>query len=167
MGHHLDGPDTHRRGELVPPTCRSDEVLGGLDAATRALVCDIVASLARERPDASAVILYGSVARGDQRPLDDPAPSDVDLLVVLDTDDEQIALRDGEALFCLLGQVYDRHLGTRREAKVMFASRSMREWDPTFIANVARDGQVLWARRPLPLPLSEVTERAGQPSASG
>ena len=127
----------------------------------------MVTSLSRERPDVSAVLIFGSIARGEQRPLDDPAPSDVDLLVVLDTDDEQVALRDGEALFGLLGRAYDRHLGARREVKVMFTSRSMREWDPTFIANVARDGHVLWARRPLPLQLSEVADRAPQPTPSG
>jgi len=127
----------------------------------------VVTSLSRERPDVSAVLIFGSIARGEQRPLDDPAPSDVDLLVVLDTDDEQVALRDGEALFGLLGRAYDRHLGARREVKVMFTSRNMREWDPTFIDNVARDGHVLSARRPLPLQLSEVADRAPQPTPSG
>jgi hypothetical protein len=39
---------------------------------------------------------------------------------------------------------------------VMFASRTMREWDATFIANVTRDGLLVWARGPLPEPLSAV-----------
>ncbi len=38
----------------------------------------------------------------------------------------------------------------------MFASRTMRDWDTTFVANVARDGLLLWARGPLPAPLSAV-----------
>src|SRR5262249_50255042 len=130
MGHHLDEQDTHQREELVSTGC-GEVILADLDSATRSLVSDVVASLTRERPDVSAVILYGSVACGDQHPLDDRAPSDVDLLVVLVADDEQAALHDGEALFGILGRAYDRHLGTRREVKVMFTSRSMREWDPT------------------------------------
>jgi hypothetical protein len=35
----------------------------------------------------------------------------------------------------------------------MFTSRTMQEWDPTFIENVKRDGIVLFARGQLPAPL--------------
>lgn len=37
-------------------------------------------------------------------------PSDVDLLVVLDTEDEHVALHEGASLFNTLGRAYDRHL---------------------------------------------------------
>ena len=36
----------------------------------------------------------------------------------------------------------------------MFSSRSMQEWDPTFIANVMHDGIVLYKRGALPSPFA-------------
>ena len=121
-----------------------------LDSATGALVADMVKTLADERPDLRAVILYGSVARSEERPLEDALPSDVDVLVVLDTEDEGVALREGAALFGILGKAYDRHVNARRDVKVQFASRDLGEWDTAFVANVARDGVLLWAKWPLP-----------------
>jgi predicted nucleotidyltransferase len=117
-----------------------------LDRATQALVEDIIGLLSERHPDLVAVVLYGSVARHEERPLDAPNPSDVDLLAVLDSDDPHVALDQGDALFHTLGLAYNRHLDAPREVQVMFASRTLQEWDPTFIANVTRDGIVLYAR---------------------
>lgn len=58
-----------------------------------------------------------------------------------------------------IGLARNRHLDAPREVQVMFATRAMREWDSTFVANVARDGLLLWARGHLPQPLSAL-ERA-------
>lgn len=121
-------------------------------------------TLAAHRPDALAVILYGSIARHDERAVTDAHPSDVDVLVVFDTDDEDIAIRDGKELFSILGIAYNRHLDTLRDVKVMFASRSLSEWDPMFIANIARDGVLLWARGSLPPALTAVAHRTFAPS---
>lgn len=143
------------------PKIRHREVPRWLDPATRALVEDMVTTMPRQRDDVLAIVLYGSVARHEERSLDDPHPSDVDVLMIFDTDDEHVAVHEGERLFQILGRVYDRHLDTQRDIKVMFASRGMREWDPTFVANVARDGWVLWARKdrlPLPLPSGDAWE---------
>ena len=129
---------------------RWDALLPHLDSATGALVADMVQTLADERPDLRAVILYGSVARSEERPLEDALPSDVDVLVVLDTEDQGVALREGAALFGILGKAYDRHVNARRDVKVQFASRDLGEWDTAFVANVARDGVLLWAKWPLP-----------------
>jgi predicted nucleotidyltransferase len=134
----------------------SDAIPPWLDVETRALLADIVVTLTRARPDTVAAILYGSVARHDERPLDDPPPSDVDVLVVFDSDDERIALHEGAELFGIIGRAYDRHVDAPRNVKVMFASRTLGEWDPTFVANIARDGILLWARGPLPAPLAAV-----------
>jgi len=41
-----------------------------------------------------------------------------------------------------------------REVNVMFATRTLQEWDPDFIENVARDGIILYANGPLPAALS-------------
>lgn len=135
-----------------------------LDTATVALTADIVRTLAAHRPDVLAVILYGSIARHDERAITDARPSDVDLLIIFDTDDEGLAIRDGKQLFSILGIAYNRHLDTLRDVKVMFASRTLGEWDPTFIANIVRDGVLLWARGALPLALAAVAHRTFVPS---
>lgn len=125
-----------------------------LDSKTRTLVKDIIETLSERHHDLVAVILYGSVARHEERPLNVSDPSDVDLLVVLDSDDPHVALHQGDALFHTLGLAKMRHIDAPREVQVMFASRTLQEWDPTFIDNVARDGIVLYSRGPLPEPFA-------------
>lgn len=119
------------------------------------LVKDIIGTLAKRHAKLLAIVLYGSVARHEERSLDDPDPSAVDLLAILDSDDPHIVLREGDELFHSLGLAYNRHLDAPREVQVMFSSRTLQEWDPAFIANVERDGIVLFARDTLP-PLSHI-----------
>src|SRR5215469_457331 len=69
-----------------------------LDEETSALVRDKIKLLAERHPDVLAIILYGSVARHEERSLDEPDPSDVDLLVVLDGD-RAVVRSQGLALF--------------------------------------------------------------------
>jgi predicted nucleotidyltransferase len=116
----------------------------------------MVATLAVERPDLLAVILYGSVARRQERPLSEPDPSDVDILAVFESDDPHFLLKAGLEISRILGQADLRHLDAPREVQVMIASRGMREWDVTFVENVARDGLLLFARGELPEPLRGV-----------
>ena len=125
-----------------------------LDGETRALIKDIIELLSERHPDLLAVILYGSVARHEERPLEVYDPSDVDLLAVFDSDDRLLDVHQGDTLSHTLGLAYTRHLDAPREVQVMFASRTLEEWDPTFVANVKRDGVVLYARGPLPAPLA-------------
>ncbi len=125
-----------------------------LDKATRKLIEDIINVLSEHYPDLLAVILYGSVARHEERPLSDSHPSDVDLFVVFESDDPLIAIRRGDALAHTVGMAYNRHLDAPHEVSVQFSSRTLREWDPTFIAGIQRDGIVLFARRSLPAPLA-------------
>lgn len=113
---------------------------------------DIIDTLSMRHPDLLAVILYGSVARHEERSLDEPDPSDVDLLAVFDNDDPLLEVHQGDALSHTLGLAYCRHLDAPRGVQVMFASRTLQEWDPTFIANVRRDGIILFARGALPTP---------------
>ena len=131
-----------------------------LDRATASLTEDIVWTLILHRSDMLAVILYGSVARHNERAVTDAHPSDVDLFAIFDTDDEDFAIHQGKELFNIIGHAYDRHLDILRDVKVMFASRSLDEWDSTFIANIAHDGVLLWSRGPLPDTLSPVANRA-------
>ena len=62
-----------------------------LDEATSALVEDTVCMLIKRHANILlAVILFGSVARHEERPLDDSCPSDVDLLAIFDTTDRLV-----------------------------------------------------------------------------
>jgi predicted nucleotidyltransferase len=135
-----------------------------LDPETAAAVVDIVQSLADLHPEAQAVILFGSVARHDERPLDDPEPSDVDLLLLLDAAaldpaSERLTHERELALTGTIGEADYRHRAPR-EIKFVFVYRDLARWDPLFIENVARDGLLLWARAPLPGPWASIEERA-------
>ncbi len=130
-----------------------DAIPSWLDPETRDLVSDLILTLTQRRDDVLAIVLYGSIARHDERPVDDPHPSDVDVFVVFDTDDPHIEVHEGKQLFAILGRAYDRHLDALREVKFMFASRTLAGWDPLFVRNVARDGIVLFVDGRLPVPL--------------
>jgi len=69
-----------------------------------------------------------------------------------DSDDPLVAIHRGDTLSHALCLVYNRHLNAPRDVQVLFASRTLQERDPTFIANVMRDGVVLFTREPLPAP---------------
>ncbi len=121
-----------------------------LDRETRLLVDEMVELLVKRHPDILAIILYGSIARHEERTLDDPYPSDVDILVVVDTEDRRGIRAAEESLFETLGVAKMHHLQAPREVNVMFSSRTSEEWDPTFIEIVKRDGIILYGRVPLP-----------------
>ncbi|HEX4207450.1 MAG TPA: nucleotidyltransferase domain-containing protein [Ktedonobacteraceae bacterium] len=61
-----------------------------LDSETSALVRDKIEMLVSRHPDILAIILYGSVARHDERSLDKSDPSDVDLLAIFAGDKASI-----------------------------------------------------------------------------
>ena len=128
----------------------AEDIPEWLDISTRTLVEDIINVLSERHPDLLAVILYGSIARHEERQLDAINTSDVDLLAVFDSDDPLLDVHQGDILSHTLGLAYSRHLDAPREVQVMFSSRTLQEWDSTFIANVMRDGIVLFARGPLP-----------------
>lgn len=134
-----------------------------LDPTTAAAVVDICQSLAERYPETLAVILFGSLARHEERPLDDPEPSDVDLLLLLDAaaldpHAERLTREEELAITQTIGEADYRHRSPR-EIKVLFMYRDLARWDPLFIENMARDGILLWARGPLPEPLAAVAER--------
>jgi predicted nucleotidyltransferase len=120
-----------------------------LDSETSALVKDKIEMLASRHPDILAIILYGSVARHEERSLDEPDPSDVDLLAVFAGDRASIRVQRQD-LFHSMGLAENRHLKAPREVNVMFTSRTSQEWDPNFIENVKRDGIILYQRGALP-----------------
>ena len=124
-----------------------------LDKETSTLVRETTELLAQRHPEVLAIILYGSVARHEERPVDEPNPSDVDLLVILNGNRETVRSQM-LALVHTAGLAEDRHLDAPREVKVLLSSRTSQEWDPDFIANVKRDGRILYRRGELPAPFA-------------
>jgi len=136
-----------------------------LDTETAAAVTDITKSVAAQHPEVQAVILFGSVARREERPIDDPEPSDVDLLIVLDAAvlnpmATRLTRTQNLALTHTIGEADYRHRTAPREVKTLFIYQDLANWDPMFIENVARDGLLLWSRSPLPAAFALIAERA-------
>lgn len=124
-----------------------------LDDKTYALVEETVAMLAQRHADILlAVILFGSIARHDERSLDDPSTSDVDLLAIFDTTDRLIKPYRSD-IFATIVAALARHLDAPREVNVLLSDRTMQTWDEMFLDNVTQDGIVLYARKALPIPL--------------
>ncbi len=125
-----------------------------LDEATAALVKETVNLLIKRHADILlAVILFGSVARHEERPPDDASPSDVDLLAILDTTDRLVNTYR-EDIFATIIDAYALHLDAPREVNVLLSDRTMQTWDSMFLDNLARDGILLYARGSLPAPLA-------------
>ncbi len=100
-----------------------------------------------------AVILFGSVARHEERPPDDSYPSDVDLLAIFDTTDRLVRpYRDD--IFATIIDAYALHLDAPREVNVLLSDRTMQSWDSMFLDNLAREGILLYARDSPPAPLT-------------
>jgi predicted nucleotidyltransferase len=134
----------------------------GLDKETAAYIRYITLQIAETVPHALAAILFGSVARHSARPLTDPCPSDVDVLVVCSSEGDQEAISSLQhaALSRAVVSGYEAHPNTPRDVEVLGALTHFKGWDDTFVANVAREGIVLWARGPLSDVLSPLSERA-------
>ncbi len=124
------------------PTHINPESRAHLSQVVRTLVAHYQATLL-------GIVLFGSVARGEERHMRDPRPSDIDLLLIYNQESEP-GLEDRLALFRLLGEIATAHPDDLREINVMFATRNLSEWDSYFIEQVARDGIVLYAAAPLP-----------------
>lgn len=134
-------------------------VVPWLDAETMALLRATIAAVAFAHPRLRAAILFGSVARREERPLSDLHPSDVDLLLLFERlPDQEIDFTYAQrlAIFDSMGPALDRFSHAPREVQVMLATDDLRDWDETFITNVAREGLLLWARGELAGPLSGV-----------
>jgi hypothetical protein len=100
-----------------------------------------------------AVILFGSIARHEERPPEDACPSDVDLLAIFDTTD-RLVKPYREAIFAAVIDACALHLDAPREVNVLLSDRTMQTWDAMFLDNIARDGILLYARGALPAPLA-------------
>ena len=124
-----------------------------LDDATYALVFDTVNLLIQRHKDILlAIVLFGSVARHEERSLADSYPSDVDMLAVFDTTDRLVEPYR-ESIYYTIGDACYLHLDAPREVNVLLVDRTLQGWDTMFLENIAREGIVFYARGPLPEPL--------------
>ena len=132
-----------------------------IDLDTANYVGRVITLLREMEPHFLAVIAFGSVARHEERPLDDPLPSDVDLLILLDPEPGQDELTYAQQLLLSTAAVHawDVYPNPAREAQVVGALTHFHHWDQSFVENVARDGVLLWARGPLPAQLRPIEER--------
>ena len=125
-----------------------------LDDATAALVEETVSLLGKRHADILlTVILFGSIARHEERPPEDACPSDVDLLAIFDTTD-RLVKPYREDIFATIIDACALHLDAPREVNVLLSDRTMQTWDAMFLDNIARDGILLYARGSLPAPLA-------------
>ena len=161
MGNQLDRLDTRNHstqlGSHGSHEPRNDElsliervrlVVPWLDPKTSQLVAAIVAVVATEHPEVQAAILFGSVARHEERPLDDLHSSDVDLLLLVAPDPvrQRLPYARQLALWESIGSVQYHHCTVPREVEVTLVESTLADWDELFVANVARDGRLLWIR---------------------
>jgi len=155
MGDYLD--HLNRAASLPPQpgvelqrdvAQRLEEVVPWLDAHTTRLIGAIVAAVAIRHPEAQAAILFGSITRHEERSLDDPHPSDVDLLLLIlpDPATQRIPHALEHALWRTIGDVEYQHRDAPREARVTLVETTLADWDELFVTNVARDGILLWRR---------------------
>jgi len=125
-----------------------------LDNATSALVEETLSMLIKRHANILlAVILFGSIASHEERPLDDSCPSDVDLLAIFDTTD-RLVKPYREDIFATIIDACALHLDAPREVNVLLSDRTMQTWDAMFLDNIAHDGILLYARGSLPAQLA-------------
>ncbi len=132
MGNHMTHKVRHRAGNHAsePPLV---PLISWLDPASAAGVRDIVRSVAAHHIEVQAVILFGSVARHEERPLSDPEPSDVDLLLIidptlLDPTADRLSNERELALTHTIGMADYRHRSPR-EINTFFMNRDLARWD--------------------------------------
>ncbi len=137
-----------------------------LDAATNGYLRRLITLAASANPDLEAVILFGSAARRELRPMTDREPSDVDVLFLMSarpdsthptriTREQHLAISRAEV------EAYpDTFDNTLRPIQTIVADPSFEGWDGSFVENIASDGILLWSRGILPAALAPVAQRA-------
>lgn len=167
MGNQLDKLDNSNRSQQ--PSGHNTQISGEdqqaldqhirsvspwLDERTIVLVAAIIAAVAAKHPMVQAVILFGSVARHEERPLDDPHPSDVDLLLLVTPDPVRMRLPYTQqlALWESIGDIQYRYRDAPRDVEVTLVETTLADWDELFVTNVARDGILLWRRGEIATP---------------
>ena len=151
--------------ESSPIPGTTNATIPWLDPLTSAELAVMSQSVEREQPAVLAMILFGSVARHDERLLSDVEPSDVDILLLVKN-----GLTEAEALAIhhTMGTAAMTCRPSPRAIEPLLVEIGLASWDASFVANVARDGLLLWTRGPLPTPLAAVERRTWpQPALPG
>lgn len=145
-----------------------------LDEGTASLLSALVSELALRQPEVVAIILFGSLARHEERPLHSPRPSDVDLLVLVESAPPEPSSRISRlpleqllAIHHIIGERQYHHQVPALGVQATIAEWDLADWDSMFVANVARDGILLWARCPLPPALAPVAARGAISTSAG
>ena len=103
----------------------------GLDQETAAYIRYVTLQIAQTVPHALAALLFGSVARHNARPLTDPCPSDVDVLVVCspEGDQEEVSSEQHAALSRAVVSGYEAYPNTLRDVEILGALTHFMGWD--------------------------------------
>lgn len=135
-----------------------------LDRATNRYLRRLVTLAVSASPDVEAVILFGSAARHELRPMTDQGPSDVDVLFLMTapatahpnriTREQHLAISRAEVE--AYPETFDEAM---RQVQTIIADPSFEGWDRSFAQSIARDGLLLWARGALPALLAPVAQR--------
>lgn len=138
---------------VLPPWLDDDLYIGELE---------IVHAMILHLPDILAVILYGAAVHRQDFVSGGSGPVTLELLVIMDTDDEQVALNAQISLTQILTTTHGFQPNDLSELymRLTFVSRGLRERENQLIATVARDGLLIWARAPVPPVLAAVAMRA-------
>lgn len=136
-----------------------------LDAATNRFLRRLITLAVSMSADVEAVILFGSAARQELRPLSEDETSDVDVLFVMSPSSDarhpgHITREQHLAVSLAEVEAYPSTFDdTMRQVQTILASRSFVGWDTSFVENIARDGILLWARGELPAAIAPVAQR--------
>lgn len=165
MGAELSASDNDN---LATQVTRNDDGvsrllrrLPWLDEGTAGLLVAIADDVANAHPEVHALILFGSVARHEERPITHRRPSDIDLLALVDAgaEGDSIPLSAMVALHHTIGEREYAHPVRALGVQTILAPVNLAEWDKLFISNIARDGVLLWARGSLPDALAPLATR--------
>ena len=110
-----------------------------LPPAVQALLDDVVAALS-PLPNCVAIVLYGSASRGELHPR-----SDLDVLVLLDVDHRPELGPESAVVSARLVDAESRH-AVPWPISCVLARADLDGLDPDFVAWIAAEGIVLWAR---------------------
>jgi hypothetical protein len=142
-------------------TARLSQRLPWLDMGTAGLLTGIATDLRNMHREVVALIVFGSVARHEERPLSQERPSDVNLLALVDTGAGGNPVPPGLAV-ALNHTIAERertYPAPSLGVQAILTPVSLADRDKLFLANVARDGVLLWARGLLPDALAPVAAR--------
>ena len=136
-----------------------------LDPATNRYLRRLVTLAVSANPEIEAVILFGSAARRELRPMTDEAPSDVDVLFLMTapadaTQPRRITREQHLAISRAEVEAYPATFeSTMRSVQTVIADPSFEGWDRSFVESIAHEGLLLWARDGLPAVLTSVAQR--------